>query len=134
MKNIALAIFTIALLFAPFTELQAQTGKRISFARGATSAVVSGKLKGFQDKAVYVIKLKAGQTFSTEQIKSEASTQYITLSITDPSGEQVGDMDASCNNRFEIKPTVAGDYKIEVVQCQKADEWKGSFKFRVRAL
>jgi hypothetical protein len=43
----------------------------------------------------------------------------------------VGDSDASCNNRREISPTVAGDYRIEVVECQKADRWRGRFYLRV---
>lgn len=133
MKNIIFSLFAVAFLIFFIAELQAQTATRIKFARNATSAVVTGKLKGYDDKRIYLIRLNAGQTLSTEQMLTANSNKYITLSISNPIGQQVGDMDASCHNRYEIVPTVAGDYRIEVTQCQKADAWKGRFKFRVKA-
>jgi hypothetical protein len=78
-----------------------------------------------------VIKVRTGQTIRTEQI---GGVHPITIFISDPNGEGVGDSDASCNNRREITPTVAGDYQIQVVECQKADAWRGRFRFRVTVL
>jgi hypothetical protein len=51
--------------------------------------------------------------------------------MTAPTGEEVGDSDASCNDRREIASTTAGDYRITVVECRKGDPWRGSFRFRV---
>lgn len=98
---------------------------RIVFKKGATKAVVTGKLRGYKSSAEYVIRLRAGQTFKVGSDKS------ITLTILDPSGEDVMDRDLGCNGRAEIAPTVAGDYRILVVECRKADPWRGTFKLAV---
>ena len=120
-------ILLISIVVLSVATLHAQTPTRIKFARGAISANVTGKLKGYGDSKTYVIKVRAGQTLRTRQ----TGKNYITISIKDPNGNDVGDSDASCNNRKEVTPTVAGDYTLTVVQCQKADEWRGTFRFRV---
>lgn len=124
-----LVVLVFALLVS--TEVSAQKATRIIFNKNATAATVSGSLKSYADKKVFVIKVRQGQTLSTEQIKSETSTSYVTVSIKDPSGEIVGDEDASCNSSQEAAPTVAGDYTITVVECQKADAWSGNFVLKV---
>jgi hypothetical protein len=106
----------------------AQRATRIRFARGATRADVSGTLRNDRDKRNFIIKVRAGQTIRTEQLRG---SHPITIFVADPNGEGVGDSDASCNNRREITPTVAGDYRIKVIECQKADPWRGNFRFRV---
>ena len=121
-------ILPLILLAILSGSVAAQRATRIRFARGAIRADVSGTLKNYRDKRNFVIKVRAGQTLRTEQI---GGSHPITIFITDPSGEGVGDSDASCNNRREITPTIAGDYRIQVVECQKADAWRGSFRFRV---
>jgi hypothetical protein len=105
-----------------------QNMTRVRFARGATTIVVSGHLSGRKDGKTFVLRVRAGQTLSTAQ---EGDAHDITIYITGPHGEDVGDSDASCNNRREVSPTKTGDYRINVVECQKADAWKGTFKFRV---
>ena len=101
---------------------------RIRFARGATHAAVSGTLHGFNSEKRFVIRVRAGQTLRTEQI---GESHHITIYIDDPGSHEAGDSDASCNNRRAITPTEAGDYRIRVVECQKADRWHGTFRFRV---
>ena len=126
-RNRSLVFFSIVCIALGALNLSAQTPTRIKFARGAVSASVTGKLTGFSDKKTYVIKVRAGQTLRTRQ----TGKNYITISIKDPNGDDVSDADASCNDRKEVTPTVAGDYVLTVVQCQKADEWRGTFRFRV---
>ena len=109
------------------------TDSRIVFEKGATSATAKGNLKNYDDSKTFLMELRAGQTLKTEQIRDENSLHYVTVEITDPSGKGVGDSDASCNSRKEIKPTVAGDYKIKVVECKKADQWSGDFQIKVSA-
>lgn len=109
------------------------TESRITFEKGATSTIAKGNLKNYDDSKTFLIELRANQTLKTEQIKDENSTHYVTVEITDPSGKAVGDADASCNNRKEIKPSVAGDYKIKVYECKKADPWSGEFQLKVSA-
>ncbi|MFX5302173.1 hypothetical protein ABTD13_18150, partial [Acinetobacter baumannii] len=55
----------------------------------------------------------------------------ISISLKDPDGRDAGDSDASCNARKEVTPTVAGDYRIEVIECRKAEPWRGRFTIRV---
>lgn len=105
--------------------------QRIDFVKGATEAIASGTLNNYDDSKTFVIKVEKGQTLRTEQDKPDSSLHSVTVNITDPSGAGVGDSDASCNNRREITPTVAGDYKIQVIECKKADAWKGEFKVKV---
>lgn len=122
------AIAVILLVTATFAFAQ----QRITFKRGVKQTVVTGNLNGYKGKKVFVIRVRRGQTLSTEQFKPDASNRYITVSITAPNGETVGDSDASCNNRKEISPTRAGDYRIEVYECRKADAWRGIFRLKVR--
>ena len=111
------AVAVILFVTATFAFSQ----QRITFKRGAKHAIVTGNLNGYKGKKVFVIRVRRGQTLSTEQVKSDASNRYITVSIKSPNGKTVGDSDASCNNRKEISPTRAGDYRIEVYECRKAD-------------
>lgn len=100
---------------------------RIRFSRGVVSATVSGRLTGFESQRVYVIRVRGGQTLTTKQI----SGRPISIFITGPDGQEAGDMDASCHSNREITPMIAGDYTLRVVECQKADPWRGRFRFRV---
>jgi len=121
------AVVVILLLTATFAFSQ----QRITFKRGTKEAIVTGNLNGYKGKKVFVIRIRRGQTLRTEQIKN-SSNRYISVAITAPNGEDVTDSDASCNNRKEISPTSAGDYRIEVYECMKADAWRGSFRLKVR--
>ena len=128
MKQLVIAaVFTVCLAFLA-SSAPAQRPTRINFARGARSAVVTGTLSGYRSSRNFVIRVRAGQTLSTAQV---GDRHDITIAISGPGGEDVGDSDASCNNRREITPTEAGDYSINVVECRKADAWRGQFKFRI---
>ena len=122
-------ILIVAVLLLCSSASLAQTSTRIKFRKGAVKADVSGTLNSFSSKKVYKIRVRDGQTLRTEQIAG--ASRPITIFVKDSAGNGVGDSDASCNNRREISPTEAGDYTIEVVECQKADPWRGRFTFRV---
>lgn len=57
----------------------------------------------------------------------------VTLTITDPTGADATDMDASCNNRKVVENTSAGNYRVSVVERRKADAWRGGYKLRFTA-
>ena len=128
MRRVLLGLVSAMFLFVLVTAASAQRAARITFARGARSSTVTGTLNGYRSEKRYVIKVRAGQTLRTMQV---GNSHDITIYIEDPDGEEVGDSDASCNNRREITPTDAGDYHIRVVECQKADRWRGTFRFKV---
>ncbi len=105
--------------------------QRLKFDSGATTLIAKGNLKNYDDSKTFVIEVNAGQKLKTEQIKNEDSVNYITVSVIDSEGNDVSDSDASCNNRKEVSPTVAGNYKLKVIECRKADAWKGNFDLKV---
>ena len=131
MKELVVLTVLICCLSFTASTVSAQQSSRISFRKGATSAVITSNLNGYRQTKTYRIRVRVGQTLSTEQI---GDRHNISIFIKSPSGEDVGDSDASCNNRREITPTEAGDYTIYVVECRKADAWRGQFKFRVTVL
>jgi hypothetical protein len=130
MRKILPIFAVVAVLFMTATVVFSQ--QRISFEQGARTAVVTGSLAGYNSRRVFVIRVRRGQTLRVEQLKSETSARYATLSIKAPNGADVTDSDASCNNRKRISPTRAGDYRIEVYECRKVDAWRGSFRLKVR--
>lgn len=123
MKKI-IASFLVLTIFA-VSAVWAKPVKRIYFKKGATKAVVTGTMNGYKSKDTFVLRVREGQTLKVD------SNRSVTLAVVDPSGEDVMDRDLSCNGRAEISPTVAGDYKIIVVECMKADPWRGSYKLNV---
>ncbi|HKP70512.1 MAG TPA: hypothetical protein VJV05_14590 [Pyrinomonadaceae bacterium] len=129
MKGKALFLSCVAVVFFLSSTVSGQGPTRIKFRKGAVKADVSGTLNSFNSIRRYVIRVRSGQTISTEQIGGEG--RPITISLTGPNDEDAGDSDASCNNRREIAPTKAGDYHIEVIECRKAEPWRGRFTFRV---
>jgi hypothetical protein len=124
-------LFLLTLLIVGCIPAFSQSTARINFRRGGYSAIVSGSLYSYKSERTYLLRVREGQTIRTEQIKPSQSPKYVTIHITDPNGIPVGDSDASCNDRREISPTVPGDYRIRVVECQKADPWKGWFRFKI---
>lgn len=121
------AIFLMTLT----TEAFGQRVERISFNRGATSKIVTGYLRSARASKIYVIRVRRGQTLRVSQLESSGSLRTVTLNIESPTGEDVSDMDASCNNRKEVSPTRRGDYRITVNVCTKVDPWRGRFRLRV---
>jgi hypothetical protein len=107
--------------------VSAQKATRVTFAKGATSKTVSGQMSGFRSEKVYFIRVKTGQTLKVEQA---ARSRGVTITIQDPNGEDVSDMDASCNSRKSVSPTSRGDYRITVTECKKADPWRGTYRIR----
>lgn len=124
MKKLILSALFLMIFGAQYTFAKPI---RIVFKKGATKATVSGYMRGYKSKAEYVIRLRAGQTLNVN------SNKMITLSITDPLGEDATDYDLGCNGKKSISPTIAGDYKITVVECQKADAWRGKFNLNISA-
>lgn len=106
------------------------SAERISFAKGKSNATVSGNLSGFDDEKNYVMTVGKGQTMTVKSLDKQSDGR-VSLYITDPKGENANDMDLSCHSNATVKPTLAGDYKIQVVECKKADPWKGKYTFSV---
>ena len=119
-----LLIWVVVLSFASISVF-GQNPVRVRFTKGANSAFVMATLKNYDSKTVLVVSVKKGQTLQIKQIENETNGRYVTLIITDPNDEEVTDREANCNNNKTIENILAGDYKIEVIECTKAEAWSG---------
>ncbi len=99
---------------------------RVKFKRGAVSATVSGRFANRNSEREYVIAVRRGQKLQV------TGSRLVTVFITDPRGDDASDADASCNGRKVVNPTIAGDYRIHVSQCQKVDNNGGAFSITFR--
>ncbi len=124
------SFIALLMLIVLLTTVFARPVKRIKFAKGATETTVSGKLNNFKDSQIYLISLRAGQTFTIEDVGDNP----VTISVSDPNGKNVDDYDLSCHGNFQLPKTKKGDYRIVVTECKKADPWKGTFKIKVSAI
>jgi hypothetical protein len=120
---------SLLVLFLFLLAIAAPAQTRVHFAPGATSAVVTGSLNGFNSRRVYVIRVRRGQRLRVEQI---GNSHLVSTTLEDPAGEDVSDMDASCNSHKDVSPTKRGDYTLTVGECRKADRWRGKFRLRIR--
>lgn len=128
MKKLLLAAFALLILSVMSASVSAQKATRITFKRGSDRAIVTGTLDGYRSKRTFVIRVLKGQRMTTES----AGNNAITVSVEAPKGSTYEqDMAADCHDRNEVFPTAAGDYRITVTECQKADRWKGKFRMVV---
>ena len=124
---ISCALIFISAFFA--AAAFGQKAQRIAFKRGATKVVVSGRLNNYKSEVDYIIRLRAGQRLNV----SGGGNHYVTVGVLDPTGADVMDYAADCHSNAEVSPTIAGDYKISVVECRKADAWRGTYKLTIKA-
>lgn len=129
MRNfIAVAVLALMTFAFSATSYAQKRPTRIKFARGATEKTVTGTLSSWRSKRTFVIRVRKGQTLTTENTGDNS----ITISVTPPKGSHYDqDMAADCHDRNDVESTAAGDYIITVTECKKADPWKGMFKFLV---
>lgn len=128
MKKLLFTLSAVTLGFAFSASAFSQTAQRITIAKGRTSATVTGTLSGYKAHRTFVIRVRKGQTLTTENVGNKS----ITIGIEAPPGSTYEqDMAADCHDRNEVNPTAAGVYKITVTECRKAAHWRGTFKFKV---
>ncbi|HPY39431.1 MAG TPA: hypothetical protein PLM98_02840 [Thiolinea sp.] len=101
----------------------------IKFTHGASSATVTNDFLGFDEEHQYSVAVSKGQSMMVEQINP--GEKRTTIWLTDPKGGDASDADLSCNNKKQVKPTLAGTYLIKVSECMKADPWKGSYTLKI---
>lgn len=127
-SQLAALVAVLLLCVSQVTAITVQPVRRIRFKPGTTSARLKGKLSGMSDKAIFVIRVRAGQHLAAEV----QSKNYAHVSMTSPSGQE-GDQDMQ-GTHTGFDSTEAGDYRIIVTESQKADPWKGTFYLNVTVL
>jgi len=126
MLNGSLAAMAIAAFLISSVPAQ-KTPQRVSFARGATVARVTGHLNGVRDEAVFVLRAGAGQHMRVE-INGRGATRGVVIF---PSGKQDGGPGGVV---FDDNIDETGDYRIRVTESSMADEWRGSFVLKIKIL
>lgn len=124
-KKLLILIVFILLALAP--NAFGQKAQRVYFKRGATAAIVVGYLKSYKSSKTFVVRLRKGQRLKVSADRS------VTLAVLNPSGEDIMDRAANCNGTADYELTESGDYKILVVECRKADAWRGNFRLKISA-
>jgi hypothetical protein len=128
MKNLILFTLVAVALGISATAVSAQRATRVNFRRGSHSTVVTGYLSGYKGSKVFLIRVRAGQKMTIEGIGDNAASTFLE---GPPGSNYEQDMAADCHSHAEADPTDAGDYKLTVQECQKADPWKGTFRVRI---
>src|SRR5437763_1234233 len=94
MKKLGLVMFAFVLIPVCSAIVSAQAATRINFRRGATSAVVTGTLNGYKSHRTFIVRVRSGQTLTTEN----AGRNYITVGVKAPPGSTYEqDMAADCH-------------------------------------
>ncbi len=129
MNKLILALSSAIMISAFTAAALGQKAQSITFAKGRTSATITGTLSSYKSHRTFSIRVRKGQTLTTENIGDNS----ITIGVEAPPGSTYEqDMAADCHDRNEVSPTAPGVYRITVTECRKADAWRGTFKFRVK--
>ena len=118
MKKPLLGLLVIMALVGAYS-ISAQTTRRVRFAKGASSATVSGQVKGY-DYIDYIVGAKAGQRMSVRLTGSSVAEFVIRL----PNGENLG-MEATGVREWSGELPTSGDYSIRVLMS-RADARRGT--------
>lgn len=108
MKKVILSVlFSLAFLFAS-GSVQAQTVKRVQFAKGARSVKINGTVSGYK-YVDYIIRAKARQVLFLELSPSGKAEMV----IFEPSGDNMPD--AAGISAITTQTDATGDYKVRVL-------------------
>jgi len=124
-----IAIAALVLLFATIAFAK-QPPRRIRFKLGATTATIAGRLGGWNDKAQYVIRLRAGQTMNLS-VEGKCDSCNPDVAVDSPAGANDTVDPDMCQCRVEVSNTAAGDYRITVGESRKAERWQGAFVLKI---
>ncbi|MFZ1702301.1 MAG: hypothetical protein WBO10_04680 [Pyrinomonadaceae bacterium] len=119
MQLIIRSVLIIA-VFAIVSATVAQTRQRVSFAKGNSSAVVTGTIRGYAYRD-YIVRAESGQTIELE-INSTGSRS--TFAVFMPDGESVDE--ALGSSEFSGVLLLSGDYVVRVLMMRSAARRRGS--------
>jgi len=131
-RNIGLSLMAISSLVLMLAAVGSakQAPRRIKFKLGATTASVTGQLSGWNDKAQYVIRLRAGQTMSLS-VEGNCDACSPDVAVDSPAGANDTVDPDMCQCRVEVSNTAAGDYRITVGENRKGERWQGAFVLKI---
>lgn len=120
-------ILVIALLVSIFTiSASAQTKVRVKFAKGASSATVSGKISGYK-YIDYIIRAKSGQTMSVNLTSANTGCSFVIFYSDMKNVDGATDV-----TEFSRNVDVDDDYVIRVLLPRSAARRKESAAFSLK--
>lgn len=123
----------VALVLSTSQITATSQARRIKFKPGATTASVTGQLNGWNDKAHFVIRLRAGQTMNLS-VEGKCDACNPDVVVDSPAGANDTVDSDMCQCRVEVGNTAAGDYRITVGENRKGEKWKGTFVLKIKVL
>ena len=111
MKKLLVCLLVSALLVGTAVTMAEAATKQMQFAKGKTSASVSGKIKG-NDSMDYVIHASAGQTMTVD-FKAGKGAAYFNVLPPGSTGEAIF-VGSSEGDHFKTALPADGDYTIRV--------------------
>jgi len=134
MKKLFVSLLVSALLTTTLLSIAEAATSKITFAKGKSSAAVSGKIKG-NDSNDYVLRASAGQTLIVD-FKGGKGTAYFNVLPPGSSGEAIF-VGSSEGDHFKAALPSDGDYTIRVYlmgDSKDSDKTVGySFKVAIPA-
>ena len=122
----SLIIVAVIMLLLASINSAKQSPLRLRFKPGATTASVTGQLSGWNDKAQYVVRLRAGQTMNLA-VEGKCDECSPDVAVKSPAGARDTVDPDMCQCRVEVSNTAAGDYLITVGENRKGERWEGAF-------
>ena len=123
-----LRALSIALVLALGVAGAARAGERqVSFAKGATTALVSGKIVG-RDDASYRINAGADQTL---RVQLKASNRSCYFNLFAPGAAEAAHIGSTAGDQFSVDRTRPGAYRAQVYLMRNAARRQQSCSFRL---
>lgn len=101
---------------------------QVKFKRGANTLYLTGHLSGYEQKRIFTIRVRRGQTMNIRDVGRNAVSVWVE---GPPRSGYEQDLAADCHGRTDVSPTVAGVYRLTVTECRKVDRWRGPFRVKV---
>lgn len=111
-----MAVTAAALPFATIAEAQTAKPERVQFAKGKSSKVIKGTIKGEQSR-LFVVNLRAGQTLTVTLVPSNPSTYF---NVTAPGADQAMFIGSSSGTTMKEVIPSSGDYTIDLYLMRNA--------------
>lgn len=111
-----MVVTAAALPLAPAAEAQTAKPERVQFAKGKSSKVIKGTLKGDQSRS-FLVNVRAGQTMTVKLVSKNSSANF---NVTAPGAMEAMFIGSVSGNDFsEVIPS-SGDYKIDLFLMRNA--------------
>lgn len=118
-QRLAAAALLSAIVAAPMAihaQAPSPRPERVQFAKGASSKIIKGNIRGDQSR-VFVVNVRAGQIMKVKLVSSNTSANF---NITAPGAAQALFIGSTSGSEFQGTIPSSGDYKIDLFLMRNA--------------